>query len=207
MFSIGLSERLDMGRHKEFVPEEVIEKSIDVFLANGYQSAAIKNIVDATNVHPGSLYNEFGSKREIYKHALEHFSKISKFNLNLANAEVAPPRATIERLFFDLIESTSERGSIGYCLISKATMEIGGVDEEITTWLKALFERSESLLCRLIERGQAAGEIMSSLPPRQLAQFLAITVQGMQVMARFERDKNKLRAIAKTALAILDQTD
>jgi hypothetical protein len=32
-------------------------------------------------------------------------------------------------------------------------------------------------------------------------------VQGMQVTARFESDKNKLHAIAKTALATLDQTD
>ena len=84
MFRIEPSERLDMGRHKEFVPEEVIEKSIDVFLAKGYQAAAIKNIVDATNVHPGSLYNEFGSKKEIYKQALEHFSKISKSYASLS---------------------------------------------------------------------------------------------------------------------------
>jgi TetR/AcrR family transcriptional regulator, transcriptional repressor for nem operon len=196
-----------MARHKDFVPEDVIEKSIDVFLAKGYEATAIKDIVDATNVHPGSLYNEFGSKKEIYKQALEHFSKISKFNLNLANAEIAPPRATIEKLFFDLIDSTSERGSVGHCLISKAAMEIGGVDEEITAWLKVVFKKSESLLSRLIERGQAAGEITSSRPPQELAQFLASTVQGMQVMARFERDKKKFRAIAKIALATLDQTD
>ena len=196
-----------MARHKDFVPEDVIEKSIDVFLAKGYEATAIKDIVDATNVHPGSLYNEFGGKKEIYKQALEHFSKISKFNLNLANAEIAPPRATIEKLFFDLIESTSERGSVGHCLISKAAMEIGGVDEEITAWLKVVFKKSESLLSRLIERGQAAGEITSSRPPQELAQFLASTVQGMQVMARFERDKKKFRAIAKIALATLDQTD
>ncbi|MBT7487577.1 MAG: TetR/AcrR family transcriptional regulator [Rhodospirillales bacterium] len=196
-----------MARHKDFVPEDVIEKSIDVFLAKGYEATAIKDIVDATNVHPGSLYNEFGSKKEIYKQALEHFLKISKFNLNLANAEIAPPRATIEKLFFDLIDSTSERGSVGHCLISKAAMEIGGVDEEITAWLKVVFKKSESLLSRLIERGQAAGEITSSRPPQELAQFLGSTVQGMQVMARFERDKKKFRAIAKIALATLDQTD
>jgi len=196
-----------MARHKEFVPEDVIEKSIDVFLTKGYEATAIKDIVDSTNVHPGSLYNAFGSKKELYKKALEHFTKISKFNLNLANAEVAPPRATIEKLFFDLIESTNERGSVGHCLISKAAMEVGGVDEEITILLKSVFEKSENLLCRLIERGQAAGEIPSPRPARQIAQFLASTVQGMQLVARFERDKKKLRAIAETALATLDQTD
>ena len=83
-------------------------------------------------------------------------------------------------------------------------MEVGGVDKEITAWLQEVFEKSERLLCRLIERGQAAGEISSFRSPKELAQFLAITVQGMQVMARFERDNKKFRAIAETALAALD---
>ena len=138
---------------------------------------------------------------------LERFIQLSGFNLTLAEAETAPPKATLERLFFDLIYTTDCHGAAGRCLISNAAMELGGVDEEITTWLNSVFERSEILLYRLIERGQATGEITSLRPPLELARFLAVTVQGMQVMARFERDKKKLRAIAKTALATLDQTD
>ncbi len=196
-----------MARNKNFSSVEVIDKSIDVFLTKGYEATAIKDLVKATNVHPGSLYNVFGSKKKIYIEALERFINVSQFNITLADAEKSPPRATIEKLFYDLIEITDQHGAVGKCLISNAAMELGGVDDEITAWLKAVFKRSENLLCRLIERGQAAGEITSSRPPLQLAQFLAITVQGMQVMARFESDKNKLHAIAKTALATLDQTD
>ena len=196
-----------MARYREFERADVIDKSIDVFLSKGYGATAIKDIVNATNVHPGSLYNTFGNKKNIFKDALKRFVKVSQFNITLAEAEVAPPRATIEKLFIDLIESTNKRGSVGRCLISRATMEVGGLDDEITNWLKTVFEESESLLCRLIERGQVAGEIKSSRPATELAQFIAITVQGMQVMARFERNTEKLHAIAETALATLDQTD
>ena len=115
-----------------------------------------------------------------------------------------PKVMAIEKLFFDLIEVTDKRGAVGKCLISRATMEVGGVDKETTAWLQEVFEKSERLLCRLIERGQAAGEISSFRSPKELAQFLAITVQGMQVMARFERDNKKFRAIAETELAALD---
>ena len=135
-----------MARNREFEAVDVIDKSIGVFLSKGYGATGIKDLVDATDVHPGSLYNTFGNKKNIYKNALKRFIEVSQFNITLASAEVAPPRETIEKLFFDLIESTSGHGSVGYCLISKATMEIGGVDQEITAWLKAVFEKSESLL-------------------------------------------------------------
>ena len=150
-----------MARHREFEPTEVIDKSIDVFLSKGYDGAAIRDLIEVTNVKSGSLYNSFGSKKQMFKNALERFVEVSQFNITLADAETAPPRETIEKLFFDLIEVTDKRGAVGKCLISRATMEVGGVDKEITAWLQEVFEKSERLLCRLIERGQAAGEISS----------------------------------------------
>ena len=196
-----------MARHRDFISEEVIDKSIDVFLARGYEATGVKDIVEATDLHPGSLYNAFGNKKQIFMQALERFVEVSQFNLTLADAETAPPRAAIEKLFHDLIESTNQPGAAGRCLISNAAMELGGVDKEITAWLRKVFEKSEDLLCRLIERGQAAGEISSPRPARELAQFLSNTIQGIQLMSRFDSDKEKFQAIAKMALATLDQTD
>jgi len=193
-----------MGRHKIFDPDEVIDKSIDIFLVKGYDATVIKDIVEATNVHPGSLYNAFGNKRQIYRRALERFIGLSRFNETLAKAETAPPRKTIETLFDDLIEEGEHRGAAGHCLVSNAAMELGGTDHEITEWLRGVFQESENLLCRLIERGQTNGEIKSQRPARELAQFLANTVQGLQLMARFETDRSKLRKVADIALDALD---
>ena len=55
-----------MARNKKFSSVEVIDKSIDVFLAKGFEATAIKDLVKATNVHPGSLYNAFGNKKKIF---------------------------------------------------------------------------------------------------------------------------------------------
>ena len=51
-----------MARHREFEPTEVIDKSIDIFLSKGYEGAAIRDLIEVTNVKSGSLYNSFGSK-------------------------------------------------------------------------------------------------------------------------------------------------
>ena len=70
-----------MARYREFERADVIDKSIDVFLSKGYGATAIKDIVNATNVHPGSLYNTFGNKKNIFKDALKRFVKVSQFNI------------------------------------------------------------------------------------------------------------------------------
>jgi TetR/AcrR family transcriptional repressor of nem operon len=71
-----------MARNKNFSSVEVIDKSIDVFLAKGFEATAIKDLVKATNVHPGSLYNAFGNKKKIFIEALERFINVSQFNIS-----------------------------------------------------------------------------------------------------------------------------
>ena len=198
---------MSLARQKTFEPDQILDRTIGIFLSRGYDETSIQDIVDVTKVLPGSLYNAFGSKKSIYLQALERFIQVSQFNVTLSNAETAPPRATIQKLFSDLVDGTDKPGAAGYCLVSKALMEFGDKDKEVAAWLQNLFARSEAQLERLVERGQELGEISKSRSARELSQFLASSIQGMQMMSRLERDEDKLRTIANLALTVLDDTN
>ena len=198
---------MSLARQKTFEPDQILDRTIGIFLSRGYDETSIQDIVDVTKVLPGSLYNAFGSKKSIYLQALERFIQVSQFNVTLSKAETAPPRATIEKLFSDLVHGTDKPGAAGYCLVSKALMEFGDKDEEVAAWLQNLFATSEMQLERLVERGQELGEISKSRPARELSQFLSSSIQGMQMMSRLERDEDKLRTIANLALTVLDDTN
>lgn len=68
----------NMGRPRSFNIQNVITIAADTFLRTGYEGTSIDDLVDATGVHRGSLYNAFGSKRGLFLLALEEVLGESK---------------------------------------------------------------------------------------------------------------------------------
>lgn len=191
-----------MGRKKQFSTEDALDSAIGVLLAKGYEATAVADLVSATRLHPGSLYNAFGSKRDLLAMALQRFYDTSGFSTTLEDRSI-PPRQAIEKIFTKLARPDPQAGRLQGCLISNTAMELGGADPEISGKVRDYFRRMEDCLCRLVEAGQQSGDITSSTPPRQLARFLLSTAQGMQLLAQVNPDPAMLGDVADAALACL----
>jgi TetR/AcrR family transcriptional regulator, transcriptional repressor for nem operon len=55
-----------------------------------------------------------------------------------------------------------------------------------------------------IARGQADGSITSRDDPRKLGRFLTVSLQGLQVMARAQSDRERLDDTVTVMMAVLD---
>ena len=112
-----------MTRDMHHEREQILNKVIDVFMTKGYEGTSVKDLVDATGLHSGSLYNTFGSKQGIFESAIEHFDAIAPFNRLLEQAENAPPRETIAP-FLDTVvyphagEDGADPEKVAGCLIT-----------------------------------------------------------------------------------------
>jgi TetR/AcrR family transcriptional repressor of nem operon len=51
-----------MAGVKQFNREDVLNRAMDVFWRWGYESTSIEDLVEATGIDRGSLYNTFGNK-------------------------------------------------------------------------------------------------------------------------------------------------
>ena len=66
-----------MARPRRFDPDEVVDRSMREFWERGYRDTSVDDIVEATGVQPGSLYNAFpGGKRGLFLKALDRYSKL-----------------------------------------------------------------------------------------------------------------------------------
>ncbi len=193
-----------MARHKEFETVGVLDKAIDVFLSKGYEATSVKDLVDATGLHPGSLYNSFGSKKQMFEAALERFYAISPFNRVLLE-DAVPPRVTMERLFAGIVSPRRRPQTYDKCLITNAAAELGDSDPEITQRLHNYFQVMEDRLCRVIERGQKSGDFVTGKSARNHAQFLLSIIQGMSLLARLGENRDRLKTVAAMALSSLIQ--
>ena len=60
-----------MGRTRSFDERQVVETAAALFTGQGYEATSIDDLVGATGLHRGSLYQAFGSKRGIFLTALQ----------------------------------------------------------------------------------------------------------------------------------------
>ena len=69
------------GRPREFDPEEVLARALDVFLERGYSASSLDDLAGAMGMNRPSLYNAFGNKESLYRHVFARFTA-------MMNAEV-----------------------------------------------------------------------------------------------------------------------
>ncbi len=62
-----------MARPKSFSTARVLELALLCFTAGGYEGTSIDDLVQALNLHRGSLYKEFGSKRGLFLAVLQEY--------------------------------------------------------------------------------------------------------------------------------------
>jgi TetR/AcrR family transcriptional repressor of nem operon len=60
-----------VGRNRSFDEADVVARSATAFLTTGYGGTSIDDLVQATGLHRGSLYQAFGSKRGLFIACLE----------------------------------------------------------------------------------------------------------------------------------------
>jgi AcrR family transcriptional regulator len=59
---------------KRDTKEEIVNCAIELFSKKGYSEASMREIAQAVNIQPGSIYNHFASKQEILEHILGLYS-------------------------------------------------------------------------------------------------------------------------------------
>jgi TetR/AcrR family transcriptional repressor of nem operon len=79
-----------MARPKSFDREEVLESAMAVFWRKGYAATSIRDLVEATGLNPGSLYDTFDDKHSLFLESVG--SKSSRVPVRRATASRASSR-------------------------------------------------------------------------------------------------------------------
>ena len=62
-----------VGRPREFDVEQVLEAAMQAFWANGYEGTSLTDLVAATGLMKGSLYQAFGDKHSLFIQTLNRY--------------------------------------------------------------------------------------------------------------------------------------
>lgn len=174
------------------------------FWEHGYRETSVDDLVEATGVRPGSLYNAFhGGKRELFLNALARYSRLvvpEKMGaLERPGASVAELRDYFDGLVSDLM---SPEGQMG-CLMVNSAMELAAEDSEVAKVVRDHMTRLERNAVRALRNAKRSGEIPRHIQPAAKATQLMATGMGLMVVGKTNPGRAKLETIVEAAFADL----
>lgn len=192
-----------MPWEKSFNPEDAITNAITVFWDKGYEAASMADLIKAMEINKGSLYNAFGSKKELFKRALAQYDRdrtqIMLENLNAIDA----PLDAIVGLFGLAIEHNCSNPDKRGCLLVNTALELRHHDKEIHNTVTMLMDNMRDFFEANIKRGHADGSISTHIDPQSTALVLCSLLIGMQVLSRGAYEPESLASINAQVLRLL----
>jgi TetR/AcrR family transcriptional repressor of nem operon len=196
-------ERRRPGRPREFVPDDVVRRAMDVFRVNGYTDTSLTDLIEGTGLSRGSLYKAFGDKRSLFLAALDVYmaDNIEQLDRNLA---AAPGTAGIRAALVVMAGACALDAGLLGCMVVASTTELAARDEEVRARLTRTFERLGQLLEHAIMIAQRMGEIGPHKDSGALSRFLLCTIEGMSVLGKTGRSHQEMIEIVDVAMTALD---
>lgn len=190
-----------MTRQKSFDIDTARREISQLFRRKGYATTSMKDIESVTGLLPGSLYNAFGSKQELFQSALDYYLQDVVDRRIATHLSGDDPVAGVRSLFTSTYEPGlgEHRG----CLLTNTAVEIGMHDDDSSARVAAGIRRFEAAFLRLIRRGQGAGHVALDKDASQLARQLTVSYQGILVLVKLVKTPRVLDRYTDSALSVL----
>jgi len=191
-------------RAKEFDRDAVLDKALELFWFKGYEQTSIQDLVQAMGINRGSMYDTFKDKQSIYQEAFERYTmrRGTAMVTLLRNAPSLKEGVNmlLQQIVEDAVQTTQPKG----CFITNTCVELAPHDDAMREKLAQIFGSMEHALDEAICSAIQRGEIRSDKNARQLARFLVSSINGLQVMAKANNDRELLEDIVLQTLSVLD---
>lgn len=193
---------MSRGPAKQFDIDTVLEKAMNLFWQKGYAATSLAELVDELGIGKKSLYDTFGSKRDLYVKALRRYSQRgTSFALQKLN-ETGSHADRIEQLMRSYVAMNAGPNSKG-CMVGCCMGEFGDRDPEIAGIALRYLDILERAFLQVLQAAKLKGEISESTNIEDLVQLCIATIQGLSLIGRSETGTERTDAIVRATTAML----
>ena len=173
----------------------IIEKSSSLFNRNGYKSTSISEIMAATGLKKGGIYNHFENKDDLAKASFSYALNTLKNNYIEA---VTSKKTAIEQFnaFISVFKTLIQDEVImGGCPLMNAAIEADDSKVEFEDLIKEGFTGLIKLIKGIIQHGKNQNEINNAVDADQMAVIILSSLEGALALSRLYRDEGYLEMI------------
>jgi AcrR family transcriptional regulator len=195
-----------MARSPGFDREVALSQAVGLFWRKGYHGSSMKQIEQALNMRPGSIYASFGSKDGLYSEALARYAEAG-------GMEMAEHMAGYNSILDGLKDylrkiadncGRTDKESSRACLIVKTLLEASHTHQGHSEQARKVLSAIEQSFCDLLEQAKQRGELKDTTNCRRLARLLQSQIMGLRSIAERNLSAEDLSALGDDMATILD---
>jgi TetR/AcrR family transcriptional repressor of nem operon len=177
--------------------EEILDKAMQAFWEQGYCATSMANLVETTDLKPGSLYAAFESKQGLFLATLDHYGALSAEKLRTHLGGTESPLEAIESYFDRLADNIEKRRGKTSCFLVNTVLELSHRDAQIRRRINRHFSHIETAFVDALTNARENGELDTDTDCTALAAFLMNNIWGLRVLAGTKPAPGRARQVVR----------
>jgi TetR/AcrR family transcriptional regulator, transcriptional repressor for nem operon len=178
---------------------QILEQSASLFNRYGYAATSLSDVMAATGLEKGGIYNHFSSKEDLMLEAFEFAVRgvETRYREGIASAGRV---GAIERLnailevFEGMVTNPTLRGG---CPMMNAAIEADDAMPALRDRVRRAMDGWQTTVKGIVERGKLEGQIRSDVSADDLSSVLFSMLEGAVMLSKLYRDAVHIgRAVA-----------
>jgi len=168
--------------------QRIVELAAPVFNRQGYVGASMRDLISATGLEKGGIYNHFGSKEQL---ALEAYDfAMSRVTNALARSQDGATDAVdrLTRMIRAFAKFARKPAIAGGCPIMNTAIEADDGNPELRDRAEQSMTLWHRLIGRIVKDGTAVGTLASGTDPYALASLITASLEGALMLSRLYGD-------------------
>ncbi len=164
-----------------FDPDRALGAATAAFWTLGYDGSSLQDLLRATGLSKSSLYQQFGSKPQLFQRCLHHYVQEMESVLEQLLAHAPSGQAFIQMMLTQVIsEPQPARG----CLIFNTASEFGQSNAEVGSEVREGLSRFRRVFLKALAQDQKAGVLSEQADCEALADYLITAIGGLRAMVK-----------------------
>lgn len=185
---------------------KIITKAAQLFNLHGYSGTSISDIMQATDLEKGGIYNHFSSKDAIALAAFDYaYAVQTEYYTQAIKAVRGQPTLQLRAIIDAFTDSFDKPAIAGGCVIMNTAIESDDAHPALREKAAAAMEEWRCLIQRVIASGIAKGEFRPDVDAVVLSNLIVGGLEGSLMLSKLYDDRVFIRHMAQHLHTYIDQ--
>ena len=196
---------MNIGRPRKLEPEAILEIAINIFWAKGYEATSIADILKATGLHKGSLYQTFGDKKSLFIACLSSYQDQMLHSISNTVNSAEDPITGLRLAMHEMIDMSCTDGdcnNVG-CLVVNTLVETAPHDNDIRAVLETHDNMFQQFMIKTLNKAKNEFEYELKLSPEITFGIMMTFMCGLSSVTKNMMNIEQSKQLLDTQLQLL----